>query len=67
MAIEVKSSARVSPSDLRGLLSFKEDYPEAALLLLYRGKERLVVQDVLCLPVEEFLLSIHPDLKIRSS
>ncbi len=57
-AIEVKNSNRVHKKMLKGLRSFKEDYPEAQLLLLYRGKEKLQINDVLCLPCEDFLHEI---------
>lgn len=60
-AIEVKGSKSVFSSDLKPLLSFKEDYPEAKLLFLYRGKERLVKEGVLCLPVEDFLKQLTPN------
>ena len=67
LAIEVKNSAEVQPAYLRGLQSFKEDYPEATPLLLYRGKQRLLQKGVLCLPVEDFLLSIHPERPLMST
>ncbi len=54
-AIEVKNSDQISFSDLQSLNSFKEDYPEATLLFLYRGKERMYTKNVLCIPCEEFL------------
>jgi predicted AAA+ superfamily ATPase len=60
-ALEVKNTARVNLRMLRGLLAFKEDYPEAQTLFLYRGEERLKIQGVLCLPVQEFLLNLEPD------
>lgn len=60
-AIEVKNSAVLHPGDLRGLKSFKQDYPECETLLLYRGKERLLKGDILCMPCEEFLRSLKPD------
>ena len=60
-AIEVKNSAVLHPGDLRGLKSFKQDYPECKTLLLYRGKERLLKGDILCVPCEEFLRSLKPD------
>ena len=60
-AIEVKNSAVLHPRDLRGLKSFKQDYPECKTLLLYRGKERLLKGDILCMPCEEFLLSLKPN------
>ena len=60
-ALEVKNSVRVRPEDLRGLKKFGEDFPESRRWLLYRGKERLLIDDVLCLPCEEFLLDLKPD------
>ena len=60
-ALEVKNSARVSDSDLRPLKLFKDDFPESRALLLYRGKERLIRHEVLCLPCDEFLSQLKPD------
>lgn len=59
-AIEVKNSATIHPKDLTGLKSFCEDYPEATPLLLYRGKERLQKNTILCMPVDEFLVNLRP-------
>jgi hypothetical protein len=59
-AIETKNAARLQPQDLRGLRSFKEDYPQSEAYLLYRGKERLMKDGILCLPCEEFLLALYP-------
>jgi predicted AAA+ superfamily ATPase len=59
-AIEVKNAARIQSRDLRGLHSFKEDYPESKAYLLYRGGERLRKGGVLCLPCDEFLRSLQP-------
>lgn len=59
-AIEVKNARRVHPADLGGLRAFVEDYPTASPLLLYRGKERMVIQGVPCIPVEDFLLALTP-------
>jgi predicted AAA+ superfamily ATPase len=60
-ALEVKNTTRVKPKMLQGVLAFKEDYPEAQILFLYRGKERIKIGGVLCLPVQEFLLNLEPD------
>lgn len=65
-AIEVKHSDKVNSTDLKSLNAFKTDYPESKLLLLYRGKERLKIGEVLCLPVEEFLKNLFPNAKIIS-
>jgi len=59
-AVEVKSSRQVRPEDLRALGSFGEDYPQSHRFLLYRGKERLMRDDILCLPCEDFLLALTP-------
>lgn len=61
LAIEVKRSRTVSSKDVRALLAFREDYPQAKVCLLYGGKERLKVNDVLCLPCEDFLRNLVPD------
>ena len=58
---EVKNSRTAHRSDLRGLRAFLDDYPEAQAALLYRGADRLLVDDVLCLPVDEFLRGIVPN------
>ncbi|MDI6792446.1 MAG: AAA family ATPase [bacterium] len=60
-AIEVKNSTRVDKKNLRGLLSFREDYPECTPLLLYRGKERLKICNILCVPCDEFLCQLQPE------
>jgi predicted AAA+ superfamily ATPase len=56
-AIEVKNTTRIRPADTRALRAFREEYPEAEAVLVYRGGERLALGDVLCVPVEEFLRS----------
>ncbi len=61
LAIEVKRSRTVSRKDVRPLLAFREDYPQAKACLLYGGKDRLNVNGVLCLPCEEFLKNLVPD------
>lgn len=58
-AIEVKNGTNLSPKDFSGLKSFSEEYPEAKLILLYRGKHQIVRQNVLCIPVDEFLKSMR--------
>jgi len=60
-AIEVKNTKTIRPNDLLGLKSFCQDYPDAKAIFLYRGKDRLIKNDILCLPVEEFLKTILPD------
>ena len=58
-AIEVKNTKRVSNQDIRGLKAFLEDYPMAKPILLYRGVERFIINNVLCIPCEEFLRSLN--------
>ena len=59
-ALEVKHSATIRPADLRGLKAFRDDYPEAALRLLYRGEEAREVDGILCLPCDRFLRELVP-------
>ena len=39
----------------------KLPYPESRTILLYRGKERLKTQGVLCLPCADFLARLRPE------
>jgi predicted AAA+ superfamily ATPase len=59
-AVEVKHAPVVRAADLRPLKAFREDFPEASLRLLYRGKERLAIDGIPCIPCEEFLLDLVP-------
>jgi predicted AAA+ superfamily ATPase len=59
-AIEVMNATRVRPRDLHGLRAFREDYPDAKALLLYRGRDALEVGGIRCVPVEQFLLRLVP-------
>ncbi len=59
-AIEVKNSRRLRPVYTRGLQTFREDYPQATTVLLYRGDRRLMRGGVLCQPVERFLADLRP-------
>lgn len=51
--------------DLRSLKSFRQEYPEADVMLLYRGAEQLRVDGISCLPVDEFLRALRPGRPIR--
>jgi predicted AAA+ superfamily ATPase len=60
-ALEVKNAARVRNEELRPLQAFGEDYPESRRILLYRGKERFLSKEVLCMPCENFLRALIPN------
>jgi predicted AAA+ superfamily ATPase len=64
-AIETKNTAKIHPKVLKKLVAFKEDYPEAEVCLLYRGKERLKIRNILCLPCDEFLKNLTPKSPIQ--
>ena len=66
-AIEVKNASRIRPEDLRGLRAFGDEYPEARRLLLYRGEDRRVTDDILCLPVTDFLRNLHPSRAVEDA
>lgn len=54
-AIEVKNTRVMRPKDYHGLASFGDDYPEAGLILLYRGTVTMMHKNILVIPVEAFL------------
>jgi len=59
-AVEVKNSRKLYTKDLSNLKNFKRDYPESKGYLLYRGKDKLMKEGILCIPCEDFLLKLHP-------
>lgn len=59
-AIEVKNSKRVFSNDTKNLEAFLTDYPMAKGIILYRGDETLQINNVRCVPCEDFLRSIIP-------
>lgn len=65
-AIEVKNSDKIRMEDLQALSAFHEDYPDAKTIFLYRGKDRVLKNNILCLPCEEFLKSIYPNKPLVS-
>jgi len=65
LAIEVKNNDAISPKDVQSLKAFCEEYPEATPLFLYRGKQRMQVRGVFCMPCEEFLLNIKVDRALQ--
>lgn len=65
-AIEVKNSTKVHLPDIKPLEEFLTDYPMAKGILLYRGKERLNIRNVTCIPCDEFLKSVKPNQPLLS-
>ena len=66
-AIEVKNASRIRVEDLRALRTFAEDYPQSQGILLYRGRERFVRNNVHCIPCDEFLSQLVPGQPIPVS
>lgn len=64
-AIEVKSARKINRKELRGLKTFLMDYPNAKGYFVYQGHERLKMNNILCIPAEDFLKNEVP--KIFSS
>ena len=62
VAIEVKRSRSVSPSDLSGLKSFKADYPNARCYLIYGGAQRQYLSDVEVWPIVEFIQGLYREI-----
>ncbi len=53
-AYEVKNSVRADSKDLRALRAFKADYPQCKCTLLYRGRESLMIDGILVLPLTDW-------------
>ena len=60
-------TATLFPDAPRFRSAFREDYPEAAVALLYLGNERLSIDGIPCIPCEEFLAGLHPETMILAS
>ena len=60
-AVEVKNAKQIHPKILKSLKTFLSDYLEASAMLLYGGTEKLMVDGILCSPVEDFLLQLKPN------
>jgi predicted AAA+ superfamily ATPase len=66
-AFEVKNTEKVRSSDLRSLREFKSDFPESHLIFLYRGKDRLLRNNILCMPCRDFLYDLDPGKSIQEA
>lgn len=60
-AIEVKRAQDIFRNDVKSLIIFKNEFPEASCCLLYNGKSKREIDGILCLPVEDFLKNLHPE------
>lgn len=61
LAFEIKRNAKAHGQDLKGLRAFLEDYPEAKAYLIYGGADKLYLNDITVLPMEEALRTL-PEL-----
>ena len=59
IAIKVKHSSKIHSSDLNGLKSFQEDYPEAQLLAVYLGVTQQFIGEVEIVPATNFLKNLE--------
>jgi predicted AAA+ superfamily ATPase len=66
LAIEVKRSARIRQDDLKGLVRFRQDYPEAKTLLLHPGSRRWHESGVDIVPLTEALMDLDATLATRA-
>lgn len=57
-AFEIKRSRVVTRSDAKGLLSFKRDFPEATLYLVYGGEQEYHFNQVEVFPMKKMLLEL---------
>jgi len=50
--IEVKNTSHIRNEDLKSLKTFKEDYPQSSPIFIYRGKERILKNGIMCVPCD---------------
>ena len=50
----------IEPHDLKGLKEFRKDYPQATSILIYRGKEKIIRDEILCIPAEKLFVQLNP-------
>jgi len=60
-AVEVKNTSNIRNEDLKSLRAFKENYPQSSPVFIYRGKQRLLKNGIVCIPCVEFLTCLHPN------
>ncbi len=65
-AIGVKNAKQVRNSDLKALKSFRNDYPQATCILLYRGDEKLLIDEIYCVPIGKFLRALKPGMTMQT-
>ena len=63
-AFEVKNARKVHSTDLRHLKTFRHDYPGSHVALLHRGDRKLLIDGIHCLPVEQFLAGVKPNVPL---
>ena len=63
-AFEVRNARAVHSADLRAMRTFRSDYPEADAAMLHRGRERMRMHGIWCLPVEDFLREMVPGRRL---
>lgn len=57
-AFEVKRSSQLTSTAFKGLRTFKEDYPEAKLHILFLGKRKEYHEDITAWPIEDILKAL---------
>ncbi len=66
LAFEIKRKNSISKFDLKSLKSFKEDYPESKLFMIYGGNKRLFIDDIEIIPMEDLFKNMLKILKNKS-
>ena len=54
-AFEIKRRSKIKFDDLKGLLTFKKDYPMAQCYILYGGTQAYTDHDIQIIPMTTFL------------
>lgn len=62
-AFEIKRSRRIDKSMLKGLETFKKDFPEAKCYLVYTGNEQLFIGNITIMPIIDLLKNLRKILR----
>ncbi len=65
VAIEVKNTTNINFKDVKALKAFATDYEVAKTVLLYMGTDRIMYNNILCIPVAQFLAKLKPNVLLK--
>lgn len=65
-AFEIKSSSNFNEREVKGLLAFQQEYPQAQLYFIYNGRREYFFKEICVIPVEQALQQLPSLLRPKS-